>query len=604
MSGFVAIHAHHAIPRTLTDAMLARGAHRGTARRFDDDGITLVAFDGRGDTSGLSVGDDLVVAFDGRLANRAALDPMIGVPCATDAIRLTFAWRRWGSKALTKLDGDFAGAVWDRHRKALTIFRDPTAGRHALIARAPGRVAAASSMTILLADEQIDRTADEDWVLAYLTGTPGFATATGYKGITRMQPGHLATAQNTTWRQSAWHSWRIETIKERDDNAYAERFAALLTKAVETRTEGAHRIGVSLSGGLDSTSIAATLRAARPDADLVALAVPFTDPRADERGLQALVARHLGAELHWAPLDGHDPFCGDPIETLERLGAPPIAPNHFFVERVATAGHDAGVEVALDGIDGDGVVGGNWTYLSDLLVTGRWRSLKRETRAMAEVHHVDPKAIRRAYMIDPLIPGGVRRAIARARKRPIAPAFLAPRLHKAAQRARFRKPTRPGASFTANERLLLNPGVAPAVLEAIDEAWIAKGIEPAHPFTDRALIAFCLGLPREQKVRAGMTKIVLRNAMRGLLPPEVTERAAKAEMAGSFFAGLSGSVGGPLSKGLALAPSNLSPWVHQHAIEAMSADGGSVEAFRTAFLAIWRAWADGSMNELRAREMA
>jgi asparagine synthase (glutamine-hydrolysing) len=254
----------------------------------------------------------------------------------------------------------------------------------------------------------------------------------------------------------------------------------------------------------------------------------------------------------------------------------------------------AGVEVALDGIDGDGVVAGNWTYLSDLAVTGRWSRLRRETRALATVHGVHPNVAHARFVRDPLIPAPVRRAIASARHR--TNTDFQPRFRAKATRATTAGPWRPGASFAANERLLLHPGVAPAVLEAIDEAWLQRGIEPAHPFMDRRVIEYCMGLPREQKVRAGYTKVVLRNAMRGVLPTEVTDRAAKAEMGSSFIAGLLGTGWGPLSQGLSLAPSNLSHWLGPNAFARMAqADGPSLEPYRTAFLAIWRAWADGTI---------
>jgi asparagine synthase (glutamine-hydrolysing) len=348
---------------------------------------------------------------------------------------------------------------------------------------------------------------------------------------------------------------------------------------------------------LDSTSVAASLRAVRPDARIVALAVPFHDARADERALQAMVAEHVGAELRWAPLDGQDAFCGDPVELLNKLGTPPVAPNHYFVERVAAAGQDAGIDIALDGIDGDGVVGGNWNYLSDLFMRGRWRSLTRERDALSRVYGVAPQAANKWYIAQPLVPAAIRHGLAVLRRRTSGFEFLQPQLRPAARRASYAAPWRPGLSFAANERSMLDNGAAPAVLEAIDETWLARGITPAHPFTDRRLIAYCLGLPREQKVRLGMTKVVLRNAMRGSLPPEVTERAVKAALGTSFFAGLSGTGQVPLRKGLSLALSNMDAWVLPEAIASMrDMPLAGPEPFRTAFLAIWRSWVDGDIG--------
>lgn len=545
MSGFLAVRSDGPLDKAVLDAIARASAHRGAPRAWTDDGIALVAF---GDAT-LAVAEDLVIVLDG-----------------ADAQALQSAWRRRKERALDHLDGDFAGAIWDRRTKELTIARDPSAGRHALLAnaRAAKRMLGGSSIPMLLADPGVEREIDDAWVAAYLAGAPGFATASGYHAIERLQPGHLAraTGPKDTWTQRRWFEWNPPRVREKTDQAYAERLNELLHNAVRQRIRGAQRIGISLSGGLDSTSIAATVRVVAPGVELKALAVPFDEPRADERALQRLVAERVSAELIWAPLGDANPFGDGPFDMLERFGTPPVAPNQFFVDRVVEAGARANIDLALDGIDGDAAVGGNWTYLSDLLVRGRLGTLRREANAIRERHHVGRKALLKNYVLDPL----------------------------------RREPYKLGRMFHANEMLGVSPGVAPAVLETIDEAWQRKGIRTAHPFMDRRVMEFCLGLPREQKVRNGMTKVILRNAMQLPLPPEVTERAAKAELASSFFSGLYGT-GRPLvEQGLGWAAANPSSWTRPDGvvalIEAFRAGGDGFDAYRVASIEYWRHWLD------------
>jgi asparagine synthase (glutamine-hydrolysing) len=573
-------------------------AHRGIARAWHGDGVAMIAFEGRRG-NGLAAGEDFVVALDARIDNARELDRMLGLaPGTTDAARVLAAWRRWGADTPRRLVGDFAGAVFDRATRALVVFRDPGAGRHALLGRARGGLVAASSLPMLLADPGVARDVDEEWVAAFLTATAGFATVTGYRDATRLVPGARAHARGGEWRVERWHSWSARRVRERDPRAYAEGLREVLFEAVRARIDGAKRAGVSLSGGLDSTSVIASARAVAPDASLVALAVPFTAERADERALQQMVAERVGATLRWAPLDGASPYGeGGARATIERLGVPPIAPNHFFVERVAAAAADAGADVVLDGIDGDAIVGGNWYFLGDLLATGRALRFRRELRAAARVHGMSARRVVRDYVVEPMLPGW-----ARAR-RTEAPPFV---LKDFAARTKMTRrmtagPWRPGRAFAAHELQAVAPGIAPAILEQIEETFAARGIEAAHPWLDARVVEYCLGLPRAQKVADGWTKIVLREAMRALLPADVTGRSAKAELGSAFFSALSAAGRADTEEGLERAASNLDHWVNPRwGLRLAGGSGGSPEGFvdfRLAFLSHWRGWVSDGWSD-------
>lgn len=549
MSGFLAVRsANGPVNERAVATMLRAGGHRGIARTWSEDGIALAAFDGR-QGSGLAVAEDFVVACDARIDNRDG-----------NAAEVLLRARR--IHELPKLIGDFAGAVWDRSTKQLHVFRDPTGCRGALLGRSTTGDIAASSLPMLLADPGLDKEIDGEWVRRYLSGEGGFERVTGYRNIERLEPGSLATPG---WKQTRYFEWSFAPVRERDDAAYAERLAELLTEATRARIAGATKIGVSLSGGMDSTSVAAFARQARPDADLTALCVPFTDAAGDERALQEQVARHLGMTLRWAPLL-NGPFGVTPQDTIEMLGTPPVAPNQFFIDAVADAGRDEGIEVALDGIDGDGLLGGNWYYLADLFATLRWRSFSEELTHAARRHRVGRARIFKAAVASPI----------------------------------KRSPGRIGRIFASEERQSMSPGVLPIVLETIEEQWARRGIEVAHPFLDRRVVEFCLGLPRKQKIRNGLAKIVLRNATRKALPASVTERAEKAELGSTLLSSLNREIFHTVETGLLLEASNPSPWVPSEDVMALAErfrrGSDSVQAYRLAFVGYWRDQLQGTDN--------
>jgi asparagine synthase (glutamine-hydrolysing) len=84
----------------------------------------------------------------------------------------------------------------------------------------------------------------------------------------------------------------------------------------------------------------------------------------------------------------------------------------------------------------------------------------------------------------------------------------------------------------------LASGLIPVILEMADKAAAAFSLEPRYPFFDRRLVEFCLGLPPEQKLNQGWTRMVMRRAMVNILPEEVQWRHSKSDLSLNFIRGL------------------------------------------------------------------
>lgn len=507
LSGFAAAAGTGVQGLSYIDRLIAAGSYRGAARVWQDDGILLLAFGG----AGLAVTDELAVVVTDR-----------GPASEADARASTFA-RRWRDDPTRALKADLtdrAGAVFERRTGRLITFRDPSAGRPALVGTSHRRVLGASSQRILLADPALPRVIDRTWLDAFIAGEPPPPEATGLVAIRRVRPGTFAHADaGAVWTHESWFSFAPIDTPHVDDDAYAALFRELLADATDERLGDASRIAISLSGGLDSTSIAALTRRARPTGDIQAIGVPFPYPEADEQALQTLVAEHLGMPLHWAPLTGMSVFgVGTLTERFERTSEPPLAPNMFFVERIVTEAAALGCDLGLDGVDGDGAVGGNLAFLTDLLATGRLRTLRAEVLAIARITGRPANDVWKSHVFGPAQPRALRRFRG---KEPGEP-----------------RPGTTGRRFVALEQATLGlPATAP-VVESVDETWAHAGIDAAHPFLDHRVVGMAAGLPREQKIRLGRTKVILRNAMVPLLPGQIISRVGKARMGAAFLDGL------------------------------------------------------------------
>ena len=90
----------------------------------------------------------------------------------------------------------------------------------------------------------------------------------------------------------------------------------------------------------------------------------------------------------------------------------------------------------------------------------------------------------------------------------------------------------------AEHNYSLARGVMPYTLEVLDKAAAAYSIELRFPFWDKRLVEFCLSLPPEQKIRQGWTRMIMRQGLKGILPPEIELRSGKSNLAHGFKYGL------------------------------------------------------------------
>jgi asparagine synthase (glutamine-hydrolysing) len=230
-------------------------------------------------------------------------------------------------------------------------------------------------------------------------------------------------------------------------------------------------------------------------------------------------------------------------------GEPEWAPNLFHVWQIYREAEAAGVRVVLDGSDGDTVISHGWAYLAELAGTGRWISLYREARALSRRHAKPMAGLLRRHLVG-AIPGAARASLRGARARlgrqPAGrrgPEILNPsfarRIGYADRYAAFEAEAFARVPTEQSHHLRrLTSGFVPSALEAIDRLGAWRRVEPRHPFYDRRLVEFCFGLPPEQKLRDGWTRVVLRRGLSDLLPPAIEHRVGKSDLTRQFTLGL------------------------------------------------------------------
>ena len=469
----------------------------------------------------------LVLAADARLDDREALCAALGVPGAeraglTDGDLILRAWTRWGRDCPDRLLGDFAFAVWDARNRRLFCARDPVGVRPFYYARTPDRFLFASSVEAVLAGPGVSRALDEATVATYLTrGDLWLADRTFFRAVRKLPPGHTLTVEGGAARLDRhWRPERAPKARPATDDVHAEAFLDLYSRAVKDRLRGPDPVGVHLSGGLDSSSVAVlAARALRRRGRPPPLAFSWLpelggrSPSEDHAREYALINAVCGQEglrvFHRSP--GPE----DVIAVLRQDAAFPGVHIHMNEDVVQRCAARRGVRVLLSGWGGDDVVSCSARgYYEHLLLRGHWARLCAEYRARG-------KGLRRFLMdvllllAHPNLHISLRRLRRgkdpRRRRWFIDPAF--------ARRAKpLPKPILRQFSVRYTQLWLLRAGHLGERMEGWAASGARRGIEYRYPLLDRRLLEFALGLPPEQFRRGRWGRWLMRHALGAALP--------------------------------------------------------------------------------------
>lgn len=436
--------------------------------------------------------------------------------------------RQAGDWSDTRLQDGTPTAALRLHLPTLTLeaHRDLMGQRALACARVPGGVIVASGEDVLRAHPAVSTDLDDDYLAAYFTGLPPPHEASVFRDI-RLVPAGASVrfdAAGATTRQRRLQpddSWRGQR-----DEAIVERFRELFQRSVEDACRGARRVGISLSAGLDSSSIAAV--AARlpvaPGGRIVGVTQGLaTYPEIDERAMVASLAAEIGIEHRPIVCDDLLPF-SDPALRPVCPDTPRASPFREWKEATYREFADAGVDVWLSGVFGDLLFSGGVEWVVEALHSRRWRVLLRELWRQARSEGVG------AMAQDTAVRRPVSRLLGRVQDLPQRIDWLLVQ-YRSAVRDRLTTELQSYRDFP-RPRQCLQLLAANASLDASGECWHAHahGMECRAPFRDEATTRLCLSLPADLFQRASERKWLLREAMRGYLSDALRTRPKSSDL--------------------------------------------------------------------------
>jgi asparagine synthase (glutamine-hydrolysing) len=512
------------------------------------------------------VSEPFVITADARLDNRVELGNQLGLDslALSDEALVVASYQKWGDQCPHYLTGDFAFAIYNLEQQQLFAARDPLGVKPFYYALAPHLFAFASELGALL--DQVSYSLNEVQIGNYLlAGTVDERHETFFQPIVRLPAGHALMVQ--AGRATLQPYWNFSADRElyfASDQEYVEQFRRLLWDAVECRLETEHPVGAALSGGLDSSSIACLARMRVDSLHTFHLASEV--PACDERSMVDVVLAQGGFQHHERPNPG---ILTNLEQVMSQVHSPLYTLNYPAAMTTHQMAHEAGVRVLLDGIDGDSMLSLGWSYLAELSRKGDWTTLQTEIATLSNRYgfsqhaylerHVMPSVAQLAVqgqwaaflkLSDQLhqhfampyprllwrwgiLPFGanLKQQVLKTTWREANPALkptFAKRIDLDHRWQVINEQTKqvPVTAREAHYRALTHGGVQ-TMLEEYDHAAARFGVEPRHPFTDRRLVEFALALPGRFKFGAGLNRLILRQAVQGILPDTLRLRGQK-----------------------------------------------------------------------------
>lgn len=459
--------------------------------------------------------ETLVITYNGELYNTADLRAELAALGRTfqghsDTEVLLAAYAQWGPNCLSRLNGIFAIALWSQRNQRLFLARDRLGVKPLFYCERPGLFLFASELKALLAHPAVEPEVDREGLAEVLVLGPARTPGHGiFRGVKELRPGswlqydHRGVQTRTYWRlESHPHSHDLATT--------THHIRELLEDATERQLVSDAPICALLSGGLDSSA-------------LTALAARVFQRQG--RRLRTFSLEHAGNDAHFRPnefqptADGPwvqrvSAFLGTDhrevlIETDDLVAALPAAMEARDLPGMADV--DAALylfsreirreaKVALSGECADEVFGGYpWFRRAEDLSSSTFPWARRlETRL----------AILAPEVVAELQPQG----------------YLERRYREALEEVPRLPGEEPREARMREVLYLTLTRWMPVLLDRSDRMSMAVGLEVRVPYCDHRLVEYAWNIPWAMKSAGGMEKGLLRQALKGLLPPDVLER--------------------------------------------------------------------------------
>lgn len=501
-----------------------------------------------------SADDTLRLVMDGYLSNPAELRLALEQRGAclrghSDADLVLSAYDQWGADCARHLDGEYAFVIWDGRSGEVFCARDHMGLRPLLYHWDGRRLIIASDLAGVLAALPQAPRVNHGYMAEVIANLWYTSDETVWTGIMRLLPAHTMRLTIAGVRLAEYWTLPVEvSITYRSDHEYHEHYRAMLADCVRRASRTDRPLGFEVSGGLDSSSLFCMAdrllgqsQLLAPDIRGYTLAGP-AGTRADERVYAHAVGRHLGRDVREVPLfiPGLDWF-GQQAATDRDMPTYANGAMGLHLEQAMAAD---GCRVAINGIGGDQWLDGVPVYYQEHLRSGDVRGMVASWRDDAAAFGL-AKAARMllrgcaAGVIPPAVKHRLKALVRGPADDGISQInWVAPemRAELALRRQRYEAGFDRAPALWAYKLRKLRFPFQQLNFDLQNRQHARCGLEFRSPMLARSFIEFSAATPECTRLRGGVTKVIHRQALAGILPESIANRRTKAEFSAAVTA--------------------------------------------------------------------
>ncbi|MDP2318103.1 MAG: asparagine synthase (glutamine-hydrolyzing) [Acidobacteriota bacterium] len=451
----------------------------------------------------------------------------------SDTEVIVHGYQQWGESVLDRLNGMFAIAIWDGRDQSLRLVRDRLGVKPLYYYADASRLIFASEIKAILQHPDVAREVEPRGLLNYFAYGHAVGEETIYRGIRKLLPGHVLRARDGGVEIASWWNPVPGTPTPMSERECAAEVRRLLEDSVRLRMIADVPLGAFLSGGLDSSAVVAIMtRQMNRPVDTFSIGFDF-GAEFNELPDARRVSQHCGTNHHEVVV--HAKELADTLQTLVYHFDEPFGDDASFPTYLVSRLARQHVTVALTGEGGDELFGGYRRYSA-----ARWLRLMRAATAglagpvMAPVVGALPRFRRIKKLVETI---GVADDVARYAG--LLRVFSDDGLRHLVD-ARLEHATLAYDSLTAYRRYFSEASAGDELnqymyvdtktwlvdtyLEKVDKTSMAVSLEARVPLLDYRLVEFAMSIPSSYKIQGGVTKKVLREAVRDLLPSHTMKK--------------------------------------------------------------------------------